>query len=180
MNLLRQHRAARFLALPCATTCRPYRAFITRRYRGDSLGDSRFRGNDEGGGNDERSGNNKQPSFPRKRESKPLSFVHLRASANGGFAAANGKPQRAQSALVNQSPEGAPLRARWIPAFAGMTRGGGNEETGGNDEGGDDAGQNGGKYGNFRQSAVLFILFFGVFCGSFDNVRRQKRGFAKT
>ncbi|MGI9337500.1 MAG: hypothetical protein ACR2P4_03195 [Gammaproteobacteria bacterium] len=31
-------------------------------------------------------------SFPRKRESKPLPFVHLRESANGGFAAANGKP----------------------------------------------------------------------------------------
>ncbi|MGI9338937.1 MAG: inverse autotransporter beta domain-containing protein, partial [Gammaproteobacteria bacterium] len=47
--------------------------------------DSRFR--PKGGSYEmaalERRGNDKQPSFPRKRESKPLSFVHLRDSANG-------------------------------------------------------------------------------------------------
>ncbi|MGI9338312.1 MAG: hypothetical protein ACR2P4_07385, partial [Gammaproteobacteria bacterium] len=76
------------------------------------MGDSRFRGNDERGGsyemaaldsrfhgNDEKGGNDKQPSFPRKRESKPLSFVHLRDSANGDLSPqmANRRVRKAHS-----------------------------------------------------------------------------------
>ncbi|MGI9337489.1 MAG: hypothetical protein ACR2P4_03135 [Gammaproteobacteria bacterium] len=54
-----------------------------------------------------------------------MPFGNLRESANGGFAAANGKPQRAQSALVIKAPKGRPCGRVWIPAFAGMTRGAG-------------------------------------------------------
>ncbi|MGI9336949.1 MAG: inverse autotransporter beta domain-containing protein [Gammaproteobacteria bacterium] len=76
------------------------------------MGDSRFRGNDEGGGsyemaaldsrfhgNDEKGGNDKQPSFPRRRESKPLSFVYLRDSANGDLSPqmANRRVRKARS-----------------------------------------------------------------------------------
>ncbi len=51
------------------------------------------------GGNDEKGGNDKQPSFPRKRESKPLSFVHLRESANGDLSPqmANRRVRKARS-----------------------------------------------------------------------------------
>ncbi len=69
-----------------------------------AMADSRFRGNDERGGSYEmavleRGGNDKQPSFPRKRESKPLSFVYLRDSANGDLSPqmANRRVRKAHS-----------------------------------------------------------------------------------
>ncbi|MGI9338193.1 MAG: hypothetical protein ACR2P4_06775, partial [Gammaproteobacteria bacterium] len=71
-------------------------------------------------------------SFPRKRESTSLPNGNFRDSANGGFAAAFGKPLSAQSALVNlRTWTNTQLRADgdiWRGAVVDIANGGGGND----------------------------------------------------